>query len=80
MPMKIKIVDKKLKETCITVNSSDTIGEGKRLFSIANNLSSYNDQWKFNAIVLRDNKTFDFYEIEDDDIIETNGKSEGGNK
>ena len=57
----------------ITVKTTDTIGKGK---------IKYNKgipQWKFNSRVLKDDKTFDFYNIEDDDTIISNDRAEGGN-
>jgi hypothetical protein len=55
----------------ITVNVSDTIEEGKRKFK---NVSGCNcdPQWTFCASILNNQKTFDFYGIEDDDIIYSN--------
>ncbi len=61
----------------ITVKSVQTIGEGKEIFykKIRN---SNNNQWKFMADVLKDDKTFRDYEIEENDEIEANPISRGG--
>ena len=57
----------------IKVKTTDTISTGK----IKYNKGS--PQWKFNSRVLKDDKTFDFYNIEDEDTIISNDRSEGGN-
>lgn len=63
----------------IRVSGSDTIENGKRKYCTSKNRSFNDYQWKFNAKVLKNDKTFDFYEIEDGDMIGSNDKSEGGN-
>lgn len=63
---KINIVIKTIKGVIYnkTVSPTDTIGYGKSL------ISKYDKfQWKFDGGVLRDEKTFQDYEIEDGDII-----------
>lgn len=68
----IKIKDQKGKEKILRVNSSDTIGQAK-----ANSgLSQYN--WKYNGEKLKDDKTIEFYGIEEDDVILLSTPSPGG--
>ena len=57
----------------IKVKTTDTIGTGKNIYNKGN------PQWKFNSRVLKDDKTFDFYNIENEDTIISNDRSEGGN-
>ena len=45
---------------------NETIGEGKRKYKVATNSSNADPQWKFDGVVLRNNKTFDYYGIEDE--------------
>lgn len=75
--MNIIIATPDKKKTKITVNPNNTIGEGKKLFynKIGN---TNNNQWKFMADVLKDERTFSSYEIEDNDEIEANPVSRGG--
>ncbi len=75
--MNIIIATPDKKKTKITVRTNQTIGEGKKIFyeKIGN---TNNNQWKFMADVLKDEKTFNFYEIEENDEIEANPVSRGG--
>ena len=69
--MEIIISTPDKKETKIKVNPKMTIGEAKQLFyKIYGNEN--NNQWKFMAFVVNDKKTLEFYEIEDNDVIEAN--------
>ena len=71
--VKIKIGIKDIYENQVTleVDSFDTIGNGKKACSL--NIDYINNnfycQWAFNGIILNDDKTFDYYQIEDGDII-----------
>ncbi len=71
--VKLTIVIKDLKggEVKLMVNSSETLAFGKKLYSNLLNLSD-SFQWNFNGEVLNDNKTFEYYGIEDFDIILSN--------
>ena len=51
----------------LEVNSSDKISYGKKLYSNLTNLSNFD--WFFNGMILRDEETFESYEIEEDDSI-----------
>ena len=69
--MEIIISTPDKKKTSIKVNPKMTIREAKPLFyKIYGNEN--NNQWKFMAEVLKDEKTLEFYEIEDNDEIEAN--------
>ena len=75
--MEIIISTPDKKKTSIKVNPKMTIREAKQLFyKIYGNEN--NNQWKFMADVLKDEKTLEFYEIEDNDEIEANKISRGG--
>ena len=75
--MEIIILTPDKKKTKIKVNPKMTIGEAKELFyKICGNRN--NNQWKFMADVLKDGKTLECYEIEDNDKIEANPASKGG--
>ena len=75
--MNIIIATPDKKRTKITVQSNYTIKKGKEIFysKIGN---EHNNQWKFMADVLKDENTFRFYEIEENDEIEANPVSRGG--
>jgi hypothetical protein len=70
--MKIKIKNPTGKEKSLIVNSSDLISKAK----INAGLQGY--IWKFNGEVLKDEKTIDYYRIEDDDTIISNIPVVGG--
>ena len=75
--MNIIIATPDKKKTQIKVTKNQTIGQGKEEFyRVIGNRN--NNQWKFMAEVLKDNKTFAEYEIEDKDEIEANPLSRGG--
>ena len=67
--LRIYIKDLKGREVTLEVHSSDTIGYAKRLYANLVHLSNDYYQWKFDGLILNDNKTFEYYEIEKDDII-----------
>ena len=56
----------------IVVGTSDTISKGKSLYG------NGNAQWKFDGQVLRDEKTFSDYNVEDGVYIQSNERSRGG--
>ena len=56
----------------IVVGTSDTISKGKSLYG------NGNAQWKLDGQVLRDEKTFSDYNVEDGDYIQSNERSRGG--
>jgi hypothetical protein len=64
----------------ITVNTYNTIKEGKLIYKNASNSDNEDPQWKFGYQVLKNNKTFADYEIEEDDNITSNDRSKGGKK
>jgi hypothetical protein len=76
--MKIYIKNLSGRSTQITVNESDTISKGKQIYQSASNSSNADPQWKFDGIVLNNNKTFKDYGIEEDDNITSNDRSQGG--
>jgi hypothetical protein len=56
----------------ITVNPSGLIGDKKR------ELGQPNAIWKFDGEVLKNDKTFQYYEIQSGDSIITNSHHQGG--
>jgi hypothetical protein len=76
--MKIYIKNLSGRSTQITVNESDTISKGKQIYQRALNSSNADPQWKFDGIVLNNNKTFKDYGIEEEDNITSNDRSQGG--
>jgi len=76
--MKIYIKDLTRRSTQIIVNGNDTISKEKQICKTATNSYNANPQWKFDGIVLNDNKTFNDYGIEEDDNITSNDRNEGG--
>ena len=75
--MNIFIATPDKKKTKINVEPAQTILEGKNIYydKIGNR---NNNQWKFMADVLKDDQTFSYYGIEDNDEIEANPVSRGG--
>jgi len=72
--MELEIIDTKgLSSRMITVNPSDLIGDKKR------ELGQLDLMWKFNGEILKNDKTFQFYEIENGDRIISDRKCKGGN-
>ena len=65
--IRIYIKDLKGREVALEVNSSDTIDYAKKKYSSL--INSIPDYWTFNGMILNDDKTFDFYDIIDDDRI-----------
>ena len=70
--MKIKVKNPSGKEKTLVVSPSDLISKAK----INAGLQGF--IWKFNGEVLKDEKTIDYYGIEDDDTIVSNVPVPGG--
>ena len=68
----IKIKDAKGKVKLVRVNSDNLIG------SVKANSSCNGYIWKFNGEVLKDDKTIEYYGIEEDDTIISNIPQIGG--
>ena len=78
--MRIYIKNLSGKSTVIYVNGSDTIAQGKLKYQQASNTNNSDPQWKIDGQVLNNNKTFDYYSIDEDDNITSNDRSQGGKK
>ncbi len=65
----IYIYDIQGKSIRIEVDLNETISDGKRKYKITSNSSDSNFIWKFNGEILKNDKTFEYYDIEDDDRI-----------
>ena len=78
--MKIYIRNLSGKSIQIQVNGSDTIAQGKSKYKVASNTNNNDPQWKYDGTVLHNDKTFDYYSIEEDDNITSNDRSQGGKK
>ena len=76
--MKIYIKNLAGRSIPIIVNGSDKISKGKQVYQAASKSNNADPQWKFDGIVLNNNKTFNDYRIEEDDNITSNDRSEGG--
>lgn len=72
--IKIKVKTPKGKEKVVIVNSTDTIGTAK----IKSGYSGY--IWKFDGEILKDDKTIEYYQLEEDDTIIINTPQPGGKK
>ena len=68
----IKIKNPKGKEKIISVKSTDSIGNAKSYAGYVGYI------WKFNGEVLKDEKTIEYYGIEEDDVIILNSPQPGG--
>lgn len=64
----------------INVNGSDKISQGKLNYKNISNSNNSDPQWKFGSQVLKNDRTFDSYGLENDDNITSNDRSEGGKK
>ena len=63
--------------TTLTISPSDTIATVKeKYYSTVGNRA--NNQWIYDATVLKDENTISSYEIEEKDIIEAHPSSKGG--
>ena len=63
--------------TVIIVKESDTIEEGKNKYKKETGITD-SLQWKFGGGPLDDDKTFEYYYIQDQDQITSNTLREGG--
>lgn len=70
--MKIRVQNSTGRQKILNVNNNDKISKAK----IDAGLTGF--IWKFNAEVLQDDKTFEDYGIEDDDVILYCAPSPGG--
>ena len=70
--MNVIIIDSKGNKKIETVNPLGLIGDKKRELGVPNAI------WKFDGQVLKNDKTFQFYEIQNGDNITTNVKHQGG--
>ena len=70
--MRIKLSNSKGREKIFEVNENMTIEEAKKMIGQANNL------WKYGGKVLKDDKTFSDYDIEEDDVIISSANNVGG--
>lgn len=61
------------RKSYLQVSTFDTISRGKELYGQGD------PQWKADGEVLRNEKKFSDYEIEDGDMITSNDRSRGGN-
>lgn len=71
--IRIQIRNLKGNNTELTVSPSEKIGDAKIRSGQGENI-----QWKFNGEVMKNNNTFGYYAIEEDDVISSNFKSIGG--
>jgi hypothetical protein len=70
----IQIINMTGKGTSLSVHKTDKIIDAK-----IKSGQGDKTQWKFNAQVLKNDRTIESYEIEDDDVIISNYRSKGGN-
>jgi len=78
LSIKINIQTPKTKEaTTLAVNPTDTIRTVKEEY-FRKVGTRVNNQWIYDASVLKDERTISSYEIEDKDIIEAHPLSKGG--
>ena len=70
--MRIKLSNSKGRVKIFEVNENMTIEEAKKMIGQANNL------WKYGGKVLKDDKTFSDYDIEEDDVIISSANNVGG--
>ena len=69
----IKIKNPQGREKRVLVSSNDTIIKAKQTHGYSGQI------WKFNGEVLKDEKTIEYYGIEEDDVIISNIPAPGGN-
>lgn len=72
MSINVKLVDKKGDARIIKINLSDIIGDKKR------ELNQPNGIWKHEGEILKDEKNFSDYDVEEFDQIITNIRHQGG--
>lgn len=75
----IKTLKNRITEIHISLDSK--ISKGKEKWKEADkSKNNYDPQWKFGSMVLKDDRTFNDYGIEEEDNITTNERNEGGKK
>lgn len=72
MSKNVQLIDPKGKSKIITITLSDLVGNKKR------ELGQEKGVWKFDGEVLKNNKTFESYGIDTNDVITTSIYTEGG--
>ena len=72
--IKIFVKDSTGHSSVLTILETCTINEGKEKLGI-----SKDSVWKFDSMILKGDKTFKYYKIEDDDIIISGVRNIGGN-
>lgn len=77
--MKITIQGLNNRITIIYVNNNDTIEKGKQIYKEKTGITD-DLQWKFGGGPLDNDKTFDYYYIQDEDQITSNTTREGGRR
>lgn len=70
----IQVKSMRGEDTLLSVHKTDKIIDAKIKSGQGDKI-----QWKFNGEVLKNDKTFESYQIEDDDVIISNYRSKGGN-
>lgn len=73
MSLNIQIQNMRGKNTELKITPSEKIVDAKIRSGQGESI-----QWKFNGEVMKNNNTFEFYGIEEDDVISSNFKSFGG--
>ena len=68
----IKVKTPKGKEKIVNVSSTDTIGSAKSKSGFSGYI------WKFDGEILKDDKTMEYYGLEEDDTIINNTPQPGG--
>lgn len=68
----VKIKNPKGKEKTLRVNSTDSISSAKLNAGLSGHI------WKFNGETLKDDKTIEYYGLEEDDVIISNVPAPGG--
>ena len=71
--MRIKLIDFRGRKKTFEVDENMTIGEAKKMIGQADNY-----KWKCDGKVLKNDKTFSDYDIEEDDVIISNDRERGG--
>lgn len=70
----IQVKSMRGEDTLLSVRKTDKILDAKIKSGQGDKI-----QWKFNGEVLKNDRTFESYQIEDDDVIISNYRSKGGN-
>ena len=80
MSFSIYIKNLQGKSVMINVKDNDKIMDGKRKYREKIGSQNPDPQWKYGSQVLKNEKTFGYYGIEEGDNITSNDRSEGGKK